>query len=132
MKVVVLIARILLGLMFTLAGLDGVLLAFAGKGFMPMPPPSEAMLAVMPGLMGLKYLFPLAKIIELVAGLMLLSNRYVNVAIIILTPVMLNILGINTFVDATGAPIAIVLSVLLLIVIWSRWSYFRPVVVAKK
>lgn len=126
MKKVTLVARILLGLMFTIFGVDGLMRAVTGNGLFPAPAPSPEMAAVMGGLMGLKYLFPLAKLIELVSGLMFLCNRYVNLAIVLLTPVMVNILGINLFVDRTGAPMAIIISVLLVIVIRDRWAYFRP------
>jgi putative oxidoreductase len=121
-----LIARILLGLMFTVFGADGVMRAVTGNGFFPMPPMKPEMATVMSGLLAMKYLFPLAKFIELIAGLLLLCNRYVNFAIVILTPVVVNIVGINTFVDASGAPMALVILALLMVVIYSRWDDFRP------
>lgn len=48
MKIVVLISRILLGLAFTVFGLDGVLGEISGAGLFPTPSPSPAMAAVMP------------------------------------------------------------------------------------
>ena len=43
MKIATLIARILLGLCFVVFGLNGLLMVFAGKGFIPMPPPHEGL-----------------------------------------------------------------------------------------
>ncbi|HEV8335403.1 MAG TPA: hypothetical protein VGR67_03205 [Candidatus Polarisedimenticolia bacterium] len=37
MRYVTLIARVLFGLVFTVFGLNGVLMSLFGKGFMPMP-----------------------------------------------------------------------------------------------
>ena len=130
-KKVALFARILLGLMFVVFGADGVLRLLTGNGFFPMPEPSPAMAPVMMGIAAMKYLIPLAKVIELISGILLLAGRYVNLAIVILTPVVVNILGINLFVDRAGAPIAIGISLLLIIVIHDRWNQFKPVVFAK-
>lgn len=130
-KKIVLVARSLLGLMFVVFGADGLLRAITGNGIFTMPAPSPEMAAIMGGLMGLKYLFPLAKFIEFFSGILLLCNRYVNLAIVILTPVVVNILGINIFVDSSGAPMAIFIVVLLLIVIHNRWKFFKPLVVTK-
>ncbi len=119
-------ARLLLGLMFTVFGLDGLLRAITGNGLFPMPTEmSPEMTTVMTGIVGMKYLIPLAKFIEFVAGIFFLSGRFVDLGIIILTPVIVNIVGINLFVDRSGAPMAIVIAVLLLLVIQSRWNNFK-------
>jgi hypothetical protein len=44
------VSRYLLGLMFTIFGLNGVMMAF-GSGFIPMPPPSPTMVTIMTGFM---------------------------------------------------------------------------------
>ncbi|HVJ65813.1 MAG TPA: hypothetical protein VM901_11195 [Bdellovibrionota bacterium] len=133
MKKMIIGVRMLLGLGFVVFGADGLMRAITGQGFFPEPTNlSPELVTVMTGLMGMKYLFPLAKGIEFVAGLTFLLGRYVNLGIVLLTPVMVNILGINLFVAPEGAPMAIALSIMLVIVIWDRWAYFRPLVVTNR
>ncbi|AUN97545.1 hypothetical protein C0V70_05340 [Bacteriovorax stolpii] len=123
---IALASRLLLGLMFTVFGLNGVLLSFLGKGFIPMPPPEGVMATIMAGFMATGYILPLAFLCELLGGLTLLSGLFVNAGIIFLGPVIVNILGIHLFAEPTGLPMAIVVAVLFVIVVKSRWAYFKP------
>nr|BDT27661.1 DoxX family membrane protein [Bacteriovorax sp. HI3] len=123
---IALASRLLLGLMFTVFGLNGVLLSFLGKGFIPMPPPEGVMATIMAGFMATGYILPLAFLCELLGGLALLSGLFVNAGIIFLGPVIVNILGIHLFAEPTGLPMAIVVAVLFVIVVKSRWAYFKP------
>lgn len=125
---VALAARLLLGLMFTVFGLNGVLLSFLGKGFIPMPPPEGVMATIMAGFMATGYILPLAFLCELLGGLALLSGLFVNVGIVLLGPVIVNILGIHLFAEPTGLPMAIVVVVLFVIAVKSRWQDFRALV----
>lgn len=125
---VALAARLLLGLMFTVFGLNGVLLSFLGKGFIPMPPPEGVMATIMAGFMATGYILPLAFLCELLGGLALLSGLFVNAGIVLLGPVIVNILGIHLFAEPTGLPMAIVVVVLFVIVVKSRWQDFRALV----
>ena len=124
-KKVALVARILLGLIFTVFGTNGLMMMITGKGFIPMPPPSPAMSAVMGGLFAAKYLMPLVKIIEFVAGIMLLSGRCVPLAVCLLAPVVVNILGIHVFVDQGGLPMALLLTALMVVITADRWENFK-------
>lgn len=124
-------ARLLLGLMFTVFGLNGVLLSFLGKGFIPMPPPEGIMATIMAGFMATGYILPLAFLCELLGGLALLSGFYVNAGIVFLGPVIVNILGIHLFAEPTGLPMAIVVVVLFVIVVKSRWTDFKPMLKMK-
>jgi hypothetical protein len=63
-------------------------------------------------------------VLEVLAGLMLLTNRYVNLAIVFLGPIVVNILGIHLFVDTSGAPMSIFILVLFGLLVKSRWSDF--------
>lgn len=128
---IALAARLLLGLMFTVFGLNGVLLSFLGKGFIPMPPPEGVMATIMAGFMATGYILPLAFLCELLGGLTLLSGFYVNAGIVFLGPVIVNILGIHLFAEPTGLPMAIVVVVLFVIVVKSRWADFKPMLKMK-
>ena len=69
----VLISRILLGLVFTIIGINGLLMFTLGKGFIPAPPPTGDMLIIFNGFMAMKYIMPLVKLLEVIAGVLLLS-----------------------------------------------------------
>lgn len=117
-------ARILMGLIFTVFGANGLLMVLTGSGFIPMPPPPPEVATIMGGFMGTIYLMPLVKILEISGGLMLLSGNYVNLAIVLLTPIIVNILGVHLFVDLSGLPMAIALVIMMSILIKNRWSSF--------
>lgn len=85
----------------------------------------------MQGFMATKYLMPLVKLLEVVAGLLLLANRWVNAAIVLLAPIIVNILGIHLVVELSGAPMAIIIAVLFGIVLKQRWSDFCPLLKQK-
>lgn len=104
-----LIARILLGLVFFVFGLMGLL------NLIPPPPPeqmSEQMRTFFAGIMAAKYFFPLLKGTEVVCGALLLSGYFVPLALVVLAPIVLNILGVHVFIDPKGLPIALVIVVL--------------------
>ena len=127
----VLVSRILLGLAFVIFGINGLMFVTMGNGFIPAPPPSEAMMPVMTGFMATKYLMPLVKILEIVAGLLLLCGCYTNLALVILAPIMVNIIGIHLFVDMSGLPVAIIFTILYLIVFKSRSGSFKALLCDK-
>ncbi len=96
------IARITLGLIFLVFGLNGFL------NFLPMPTDiPEQMTAVMNGFMATGYFFPMLKGVEVICGAMLLAGAFVPLALIVLAPVILNIFLLHAFVDPSGLPIAI-------------------------
>jgi uncharacterized membrane protein YphA (DoxX/SURF4 family) len=80
-----LVARLLLGLIFFVFGLNGFF------HFLPMPPMQGAPASFMGALAATGYMFPLIKGTEVVAGLALLSGRAVPLALTLLAPVIVNI-----------------------------------------
>lgn len=122
--------RVLLGLIFTVFGANGLMMFTTGSGFIPMPPPPEHMMQVMSGLMALKYLLPVVKVIETFAGLLLLANRYVNLALVLLAPIVFNILCIHVFIDMSGLPMALAVTVMNVMLIMSRFQDFKPILKA--
>ena len=77
-------ARVLLGLVFFVCGLDGFL------HFLPQPtePPSEGAMALAIALMKSGYMFPLIKGTEVAAGALLLANRFVPLALVVIASVL--------------------------------------------
>jgi hypothetical protein len=113
-------ARILLGLGFVV---------FALNYFVPFlptqdPPPAEAM-PFLTGFAGSGFL-TLVKIIELGAGLLLLSNRFVPFALALLAPIIVGIFAFHALLAPAGMAIAVVFVVLELGLAWGYRSAFAP------
>jgi uncharacterized membrane protein YphA (DoxX/SURF4 family) len=115
-------ARVLLGLVFFVCGLDGFL------HFLPQPtePPSEGAMALAMALFKSGYMFPLIKGTEVAAGALLLANRFVPLALVIIAPVIVNIFAFHAFLAPSGLVLASVLVALELALAWSHRAAYRP------
>jgi uncharacterized membrane protein YphA (DoxX/SURF4 family) len=89
MKIAVLIARVLLGLIFLVFGLN----FFFNFIKMAQPPMSPTATAFSGGLFGSGYFFQYMKVIEIVSALFLLINRYTALFLIIIFPVSVSTFG---------------------------------------
>jgi len=119
MKIAVLIARVLLGLVFFIFGANGVL------QFMKTPPlpPSDSTSFLMI-LMNNHYM-TFVGLLMLIAGLLLLVGRYVPLALVILGPILVNILLFHFLLMHGGAAPGIVATALELFLIWAYRLSFR-------
>jgi hypothetical protein len=97
------VARVLLGLPFFVFGLNGFF------HFIPQPPSPPAAGAFGAALFATGYMFPLLKGTEIVASLMLLSNRFVPLALALLAPVLVNIVAFHAFLAPAGLALPILL-----------------------
>ena len=126
------VVRSLLGLVFLVSGVFGLLLVF---GVVPMPAPkgpqSEAATAFMTGLMKAGYLFPLIKVTEVVAGAFLLANRCVPFALVLIAPVVVNILAVHAFLMPEGLPVALAIFAAEGYLGWAYRAAFRPLFAAR-
>lgn len=125
---IAMISRYLLGLMFTIFGANGLMMAMTGNGFIPMPPPPPQMITIMTGFMATGYLMGLVALLQFISGVLLLSGFYINAAIVFLGPIIVNILLIHVFAERSGLPMAIFTTALFVILVASRWADFRPMV----
>jgi len=100
------VAQALLGLVFFVFGLNGFF------NFLPMPEMEGDAAAYMGGLMAAGYFLPVLKIVEVVAGLLLLIRLYSPLALLLLAPVVVQILLFHVFLDPAGLPMAIVITLL--------------------
>ncbi|NOQ83382.1 MAG: DoxX family protein [Myxococcales bacterium] len=120
MKFAVIGARVLLGLIFTVFGLHG----FFHFSFIPMPEMSEAGGTFMGVLVGTGYFMIVVKVVEVLAGLMILTGRFLPLGLILLAPVTVNILLFHIFLDPAGMGMAIFIIAMQLFLAWSyRDSY---------
>ena len=126
MKLASTIARLLLGLIFVVFGLNFWL------HFIPLPPPAEGSAAAsfMFAMYGSGYL-TVVKVLEVTGGLLLLSGRFVNLALATLGPIVLNIALYHVFLVQGGYPMAIVLGVLSLVALAGRPD-FRAALFSQK
>ncbi len=124
MKIATLIVRILVGGLMLFASLS-YFFKFGGQ-----PAPVGDMKTLMDGFMASKYLLPLAKSVELIAGLTIISWKFMKIGAVILVPVTLNILLINVFMMPEGIPIAAALFVGNLFLIYTNWDSYKGIFTA--
>ena len=100
------LARLLLGLVFVLFGLNGFF------NFIPFEAPAGEAGAFLGALGAAGYMLPLIKIVEIAAGVLLLMNRHVTLATLMLAPIVINILAFHIFLDHSGMLVAAAVSTL--------------------
>ena len=117
MKLITVIARFLLGLIFLVFGLNGFL------RFIPAPPPSGTAGQFVGVLFVSHYLVPIF-LLQIISAVLLLVNRYVPLALTLLAPIIVNILLIHILMLPTGLPLALVVTAAWIIVFLSVRSAF--------
>jgi len=108
------VARVLLGLLFFVFGLNGFL------NFMPTPPVPAPAGEFLGGLAASGYMFPLIKGTEVAAGALLLAGRFVPLALVLLAPVIVNIVLFHLVLAPGGYGM---LAVILGLELFLAWSY---------
>src|SRR5580704_10824071 len=119
------VSRILLGLVFFVFGLNGFL------QFIPQPPMPERAGAFMGALAATGYMFPLIKSVEVIAGALLLSNRFVPLALAILAPNVVNIVLFHAVLAPGGVAVALFVLALELAAAWSYRDAFASMLRAR-
>ncbi|HZD76616.1 MAG TPA: hypothetical protein VE218_06395 [Acidobacteriaceae bacterium] len=124
MKIAVLIARILLGLIFVLFGLNGFL------QFLHMPPPTGLPAQFM-GALFVSHYYVVIFALQFIGGVLLLAGRYIPLALIILGPILVNILLFHSTMAPAGLPLALLTAILWFIVFAGVRKAFAGVFAAK-
>ena len=112
-------ARIVLGLMLVVFGLNKFL------QFMPTPPMTDEAGPFMGALVGTGYMMPIVAVVEIAVGALLLFNRYVALALLLLAPISVNIVAFHLFLDIGGiggAAFVFILNVFLLFAYRNRYQ----------
>ncbi len=109
-----LVSRLLLGIIFVVFGLNGFVT------FIPVPELHPFMQMMVDS--GFIYI---VKALEVIGGLLLLTNFRVPLALLILGPVVVNILLYHTFFDPRNWPVSVLNLVLYIIVLANYWPLFR-------
>jgi putative oxidoreductase len=105
MRIASVIARYLAGLIFLVFGLNGFL------NFIPFPPPGGIAGQFMGALYESHYLLVIFAF-QVIAGVLLLVNRYVPLAVAVLAPVIVNILVFHALMAPSGLPLSLFVAVL--------------------
>jgi putative oxidoreductase len=121
MKILTIIVRVLLGLIFLVFGSNAFL------NFIPMPPPP-------PGLAGdytkvflaSGYVYFIGGL-QVIASLLLLIGRFVPLGLTILGGIIVNIWIFHVLMAPEGLPPAIVVSILELFLVWSYRDRFAGI-----
>jgi uncharacterized membrane protein YphA (DoxX/SURF4 family) len=125
MKIVTLIARLLLGLIFVVLGLNGFL------NFLSMGPMPSGLAGQFMGALILSHYFWVVAALQIAGGALLLVNRLVPLGLVLLGPVIVNIILYHVFLNLTGAPLAAVVVILWGIVFYSHRQYFSGIFVQR-
>ena len=115
------ILRTILGLGLIFIGL-GKLVHF---GFMPTPTFSDDASLFMDSL-NTGYVLTVVGILEISIGLLLVFNKWVPFALILLAPITINVLLFHLFLDPPGLVLAIIVLFLNAILIYKHWKSYRP------
>jgi len=122
MKIATVIARVLLGLIFVFFGSNIFL------HFIPMPPlPATLAGDFSKALMQSHYIYVVG-LLQVIGGLLLLIGRYVPLGLTLLGPVIVNILLFHILLQPSGLPMAIIVAVLALFLLWRYRTNFAGLV----
>jgi putative oxidoreductase len=115
MKITIVIARFLLGLIFLVFGLNGFL------HFIPMPPPSGRAGQFMDALLVSNYLV-VVFLLQIIPAVLLLINRYVPLALSLLAPIIVNILLFHVLMAPSGLLLAMVVTIIVFLSVRSAFG----------
>ena len=125
MKIATLIARLLLGLIFVVLGLNGFL------HFLDMGPMPSGLAGQFVGALAQSHYFQFVAALQVAGGALLILNRFVPLALVILGPVIVNIISYHVFLNPSGIALAIVVTILWFIVFYGHRQYFSGIFVQR-
>ena len=126
MKITYPIARILLGLLFGVLGLNGFLL------ILPVPPTIPPAAVAFGAAMATTHFSYFVFGVQVLAGLLVLFNRFIPLALVMLAAVLANVFAFHiTMWPQSIFPMPIVALILWLLVAWPLRSHFTPLFAVK-
>ena len=125
MKILALIARLLLGLISVVFGLNGFL------NFLSMGPMPTGLAGQFIGALVLSHYYWVVAALQIIGGVLLLVNRFVPLALVLLGPVIVNIICYHVFLNPSGAAPAAVATVLWFIVFYWNRQHFSGIFVQR-
>lgn len=125
MKKIALIARIILGSIFTL---------FSLMYFFNLMPAQEIQgpsAAFMTGLFSSGYMMTVVKLIELICGIALITGQFVALSTVVIFPITLNIFLFHAFLEPASVAMSIVLLVLNLFLAYTKKESYQLILARK-
>ena len=122
MKIATIIARSLLGLIFVVFGSNMFL------HFIPMPPPPEGPAREFMTALFLSHYLYVVGALQVVGGVLLFTGRWTPLGLALVGPVIVNILCFHLLMAPAGLPLAIVVSLLALFLLWRYREHFAGLV----
>lgn len=95
-------------------------------GFMPMPELPVDAGNFMSSLQATGYVLPIVGALEVIIGLLLLFNKSVPFALLLLAPISVNIVLFHLFLDLPAIGGALVIAIINVILIYKHWKVYRP------
>jgi putative oxidoreductase len=124
MKIAVIIARVLMGLIFVFFGLNGFL------QFLKAPLPSGLAGQFLMALFQSHYVW-FVSAVQVIGGVLLLVNRYVPLALTLLGAVIVNIILYHMLLSSAAAQLAVVVTALWLFLFYAYRRSFSGLFEAK-
>ena len=121
MKIASTVARYLLGLMFTVFGLNGFL------HFIPQPPPQSPLASQFLTSASISHFMVIVFLVQVIGGALLLAGRFVPLALVLLAPVIVNILDYHLTMDPAGIAPGLVATILWILVFLRFRSSFAGI-----
>jgi putative oxidoreductase len=125
MKIVTLIARLLLGIIFVVFGLNGFF-NFINMGPLPTGLAGQFIVALV-----LSHYFWVVAGLQVLGGALLLLNRFVPLGLLLLGSVIVNILLYHLFLNLSGIGLAIVVTILWFIVFYTHRQFFSGIFISR-
>jgi len=125
MKITTLVARLLLGLIFFIFGLNGFL------QILPLPEHLGPAGDFLGALAATGYFFPFLKILEILCGALLLANFFVPLSLAVLAPIVVNIFLFHCFLEPSGVLLPSVIILLELFLVAQHKKSFQALFQAK-
>ena len=125
MKIVFMICRYLLGLMFAVFGSNGFL------HFIHQPPPGSALAGQFMGVVFTSHFMMPIFLLQLIAGVLLLVDAFVPLALVVLAGILINILDYHITMDPGSIAPGIVATILLIGTALPYRASFRDLFQAK-
>jgi hypothetical protein len=125
MKIVILIARLLLGLMFVFFGSNLV------HPFLSMGALSPGLAGQFEGALFASHFMVVVGAVMVISGLLFLVNRFVALGLVLLGPILVNILLFHTLLQHEGFQPGLVATILWFVVFYGHRSSFEGIFRAK-
>src|SRR5713226_3000797 len=122
MNIAPVIARTLLGLIFVVFGSNMFL------HFIPMPPLPEGLARDFMTVLFVSHYVYVVGALQVVGGLLLFTGRWVPLGLTLVGPVIVNIVCFHVLMAPAGLPMAIVVSLLALFLLWRYREHFAGLV----